>query len=120
MGCISGVEAVKRSVVGVGVMVAALFGCDGVGLGGLDYGQCDADCHFERAQLALDNPDPAVLAAAIAAAGEPIEQDLLRVRLAAIRPALGPKLCAEVTTPAAREKCQQVVGRPHLQGVPSP
>lgn len=100
-----------------GPVIFLLAGCN---LGRFDYGQCDADCHFERAQVALDNPDPAALEAAIAAAGDPLEQDLLRVRLAAIRPSQGAKLCEGVTTTGAREKCQQVIGRPHLQGVPSP
>lgn len=116
MGRISGVEAVKLAGA-MGLGFSLLAGCN---LGALDDGQCDADCHFERAQVALDSSDPTALDAAIAAAGDPLEQDLLRVRLAAIRPAQGAKLCAGVTTAAAKEKCQQVVGRPHLQGVPSP
>lgn len=103
-------DHVRRFLAGPAALVLGLAACGGP--------QCDADCHFERAKLAVENPDPALLDAAINASGDALARDLLRVRLATIHPHLGARLCADVTTIAAREKCQQVIGRPHLQGVP--
>ena len=68
----------------------------------------------------MSSADPSALDAEINASGDVLSRDLLRVRLAAVNPSLGGRLCAEVTTVAAQEKCQQVIGRPHLQGISKP
>jgi hypothetical protein len=63
----------------------------------------------------MESGDPAALEAAITAAGDATAQDLLRVQLAVDSPQQADSLCARVTTEFAKEKCQQVLGRPHLR-----
>ena len=81
---------------------------------------CDADCRFDRALAALGRGDEAAMRAEIDTLSDPVQRDLLRLRVATTEPARAGQLCAEVTTDFAREKCQQVLGRPHLQGAPPP
>lgn len=81
---------------------------------------CDADCRFERALQALAAGDEVGMRAEIEAVKDPLQQDLLRLRVATAEPSRAGALCAEVSTPFAQEKCQQVLGRPHLQGTPRP
>ena len=46
----------------------------------------------------------------------PLEQrDLLLLQLAVYNPTMAPKMCAEVQGNIAKDKCTQVIGRPHLQ-----
>jgi hypothetical protein len=54
----------------------------------------------------------------IATVTDPLEQDVLRLRLATEHPSLAASMCPAMTTAVGKEKCQQVIGRPHLQGVP--
>lgn len=90
-------------------------------LGGCD---CDhrptarmrSDCHFERARAALQARDLEAARAVLGDVADPVERDLLRVRLATDDPRHGADLCREVTTDAARDSCRQVLGRPHLTG----
>ncbi len=81
---------------------------------------CDADCRFEKALAALHAGDRAGMRAEIEAVSDPLQRDLLRLRVATAEPAKAGVLCTEVTTDFAREKCQQVLGRPHLHGTPPP
>ncbi|MBM4390333.1 MAG: hypothetical protein FJ090_04355 [Deltaproteobacteria bacterium] len=81
---------------------------------------CDADCRFDKALAALRSGDEAAMRAEIEAVSDPLQRDLVRLRVATVEPARAGKLCTEVTTDFAREKCQQVLGRPHLQGAPPP
>jgi hypothetical protein len=43
------------------------------------------------------------------------QRDLLLLQLAVYNPTMAPKLCAEVQGDIAKDKCNQVIGRPHLQ-----
>ncbi len=81
---------------------------------------CDADCRFERALAALAAGNEAGMHEEIAKITDPLEQDLVRLRVATADPAGAATLCNDVTTDFARQKCQQVLGRPHLQGTPRP
>lgn len=91
----------------VPVILAVLFGCD----------LCDADCHFLRAQATFGKDDAATLAE-IAAVEDPVERDMLRLRLATLDPTRGGFLCRDVSTDYGRARCEQVVGRPHLGAEP--
>lgn len=64
--------------------------------------------------LPLVDDEPA-LNRALAAIADDASHDLLLLRLAITRPDQGARLCARTRTAQAQEKCQQVVGRPHLQ-----
>lgn len=75
----------------------------------------------EECRFAFASPlvaDPPALSAALATVPEAQSRDLLLLRLAIAHPTRAPALCAQVETPSAREKCQQVIGRPHLQSGP--
>ena len=52
--------------------------------------------------------------ATVKATASPQSHDLLLLRLAIDAPAQAGALCQQVQTDGAREKCQQVLGRPHL------
>ena len=57
---------------------------------------------------------PAVLKARLAT--EPVDtQDLLLLTLAIRNPSSAGQFCKQVHTESAKEKCRQVIGRPHLQ-----
>ncbi len=75
------------------------------------------DCRFEFA-LALAE-DPAMLDAALASLeGDPLSRDLLLLRLTVHDPVKFGDLCRSVDTEAARTRCRQVLGRPHLRTPP--
>ncbi len=46
---------------------------------------------------------------------KPEQQDILLLKLAVQNPTLATKFCREVNGRGAKEKCKQVIGRPHLQ-----
>ena len=48
---------------------------------------------------------------------DPTTHDLTLVRLAVAYPAQAGSLCSRVTIELAKEKCKQILGRPHLQDV---
>jgi hypothetical protein len=77
-----------------------------------------AEALHADALVALHAGDNAAVEAIIARAGDPIAQDLLRLELAVDAPSQAGALCAKVTQDFAKAKCQQVLGRPHLQGAP--
>ena len=89
------------------VILALLLGCD----------PCDADCRFMRARATFGKDDAATLAE-IAAVDDPVERDMVRLRLAAIDPTRGGFLCRDASTDYGKARCEQVVGRPHLGGEP--
>ena len=45
---------------------------------------------------------------------DPINKDLLLLKLAVQEPNFSGELCKRVQTAGAKEKCRQVIGRPHL------
>lgn len=45
----------------------------------------------------------------------PEQRDLLLLQLAVYTPTMAPQMCAEVQGQLAKDKCNQVIGRPHLQ-----
>ena len=58
--------------------------------------------------------DAAALKKTLAAIDDPLSRDLLLLRLAIAAPTEGARLCMQVSTEGAKQKCQQVLGRPHL------
>lgn len=77
--------------------------------------ECDPACHLERAKALLVT-DPAAAIAEVRQIDDATERDLALLELAAADPTRGGLVCAEITTPYGKEKCAQVVGRPHLGG----
>ncbi len=73
------------------------------------------DCRLERALGLLD--DRPAFEAWIATL-EPVSRDLLLIRLAVQQPQRARWLCEHVTTAEGQERCQRIVGRPHLGGGP--
>ena len=70
------------------------------------------NCRFEMVQPLMDDPD--ALIAALDQVVDPASRDLLLLRLATSNPKLNSTLCREAATAGAQERCQQVLGRPHL------
>ena len=46
---------------------------------------------------------------------DPLARDLLLIQLAVASPRFAPDLCKRTESQGAKEKCRQVVGRPHLR-----
>lgn len=113
MGPLPRVEAVIFALVLLGA-------CN---LGVVDDGDCSRisegrakeDCRYARARTHAE--DPAALDADLAAIPDSAARDMVLLRLAVDLPSRAPELCARMTTPPAREKCEKVVGRPHLGDV---
>jgi hypothetical protein len=78
-------------------------------------GRARDDCHYALARTHAD--DAARLDGVLSGVADPAARDMVLLRLAVDLPARAPELCARITTPAARDKCDKVVGRPHLGGV---
>ncbi|NOY27061.1 MAG: hypothetical protein GXP62_14420 [Oligoflexia bacterium] len=74
------------------------------------------ECRFTLASALLDQPGQ--LDQALADIDSVESRDLLLLRLAVADPPRASRLCAQVTTTGARQKCRQVVGRPHLSTSP--
>lgn len=95
-------------------------------LGGCSAGSGDCEairaateretCRFEAVKAA--GSDQAAVDLALSAIPEGDARDLVRLRMAIDRPAEGERWCSGVTTALAQEKCQQVLGRPHLRSGP--
>lgn len=79
---------------------------------------CPRESAFDTALAAVRGGDRAGTEAIVAAEGDPIARDMLRVGLATEEPVRGAWLCDAVTTPLAKVKCTNVRGRPHLGGAP--
>lgn len=85
------------------------------------------ECRFQLVQPLLPDPNhPApdrktfqrALDEALAQIDDPRSRDLLLLRLAISSPSTAGYLCTKVETEGARQRCQQVLGRPHLGTVP--
>ncbi len=87
------------------MILALLFGCP------------DPEPPLESALAALNRGDDAALQDQLDQLPNAITRDMLLLELATAEPQQGGRLCARITTDYGREKCQKVVGRPHLQGV---
>ncbi len=62
--------------------------------------------------------DDVALRAGLAAIPEDTSRDLLLSRLAVDDPARAAAFCAQIRTAPFRERCDRVLGRPHLAGAP--
>jgi hypothetical protein len=71
------------------------------------------DCRLRLVQPLIDDDD--ALDAALAEIDDPGSRDLLLLRLAISDPPRAARLCRRVQTEGAKERCRQVLGRPHLQ-----
>ena len=71
------------------------------------------DCRLRLVQPLID--DDAALDAALAEIEDLGSRDLLLLRLAISDPPRAARLCRRVVTDGAKERCRQVLGRPHLQ-----
>ena len=99
-------------------VVVAIIGCGGTDSTG-DCGDIDdvvlqENCRLERASEAFQ-VSPEAFEAELATITAAESRDLVRLRLAIRDPIVAARLCGEVETEAAAEKCRQVLGRPHLQ-----
>ena len=76
-------------------------------------GMTREECRFTEAKLLVS--DPPALDTALAGL-DPTSRDLLLVRLAMDTPTSSAVLCGRVATAIGRQRCQQILGRPHLRG----
>jgi hypothetical protein len=99
------------------IVLALLLGCGrppGIaGCASLD-GTTKEDCRFDEAKKLVANK--AEFTAAVATIEDPTARDLLLVRLAFEVPSSSATLCSQVTTAIGKQRCQQIIGRPHLRG----
>lgn len=79
-------------------------------------GNAREDCRFEVARGLVS--DPPALDVALGSIEDATARDLVRVRLAFEVPTASSALCAKVVTPVGKQRCQQIIGRPHLRGSP--
>lgn len=79
-------------------------------------GTAREDCRFAEARRV--SADPAALDLTLRAVEDPLARDLLLVRLAFDAPTSSARFCSKVTTDLGKQRCQQIVGRPHLRGSP--
>ncbi|MCB9776992.1 MAG: hypothetical protein H6742_00335 [Alphaproteobacteria bacterium] len=104
-----------------GLLLGLLAGCSPEPTAFDDCGRLSGtareDCRLRFGQALLD--DPAALEQALATL-DPGSRDLLLLRLAVAEPARAGQLCRQVATATAAEKCNQVLGRPHLGTTPKP
>lgn len=77
------------------------------------------NCLFERATLERGK-GPDALELFLKSVPEATSRDLIRLRLAIADPAQAGPLCDRAETPPVKEKCRQVLGRPHLRSRPKP
>ncbi len=81
-------------------------------------GRAKEDCRYALARTHAD--DPAKLDAALDAIEDENARDMVLLRLAVDLPSRAPELCRRTRTPLGKDKCEKVVGRPHLGGVRGP
>lgn len=75
---------------------------------------CTSQPEWDDKTLEQLAAQPTLLKTTLAA--QPVEtRDLLLLTLAIRNPASAGQFCKQVDTEPAKEKCQQVIGRPHLQ-----
>ena len=83
----------------------------------VDDWQNRLDCAYEQAEPLVETDG---LEANLAKLDAKEDRDMVLYRLAVNHPQQANRLCQMVTTRAFVEKCQQVVGRPHLATTPQP
>lgn len=76
------------------------------------------ECRFTEAKKLAAAGGLAVLEQALATVEDPLARDLLVVRLVVDDPSRADALCKLVTAEAGLQRCQQILGRPHLRGGP--
>lgn len=86
------------------------------GCGAIRGGEAREECRFVEAKKLAG--DPGALGAALDTVEDPLARDLLVVRLVVDDPGRAEALCRLVTSEAATQRCQQILGRPHLRGGP--
>jgi len=74
------------------------------------------ECRYQLTLPLLE--DAGALEAALHSIDDPGSHDLLLLRLSIAAPRRASRLCQQVRTDAAAEKCRQVLGRPHLSTTP--
>ena len=84
------------------------------------YSLSRGECEFSQVKAAWERKDQAATETALQAIDDPLERELALVRLAILSPAEAPGLCKRVKLEVPRQKCQQILGRPHLQDVKHP
>lgn len=95
-------------------------------VGGEGLAACDGvsdpvskeDCRYQVVKKLLD--DRPAFTAAVDSITPDTSRDLLLYRIAFDEPKRAPELCRMVRTAATKEKCEKVLGRPHLAGPPKP
>lgn len=89
-----------------------------------DVSACDAlngdaetrtSCRMQVAAQLYEAGRDEAFGLALASVDDPGKRDLVRLQLAIQDPNRAGELCKRVETPAADEKCRQVLGRPHLR-----
>ena len=58
--------------------------------------------------------NPKALEVELQKLSSPVEKDLVLLQLAVRQPKYARMLCKKIQTDNAKEKCQQIIGRPHL------
>lgn len=76
------------------------------------------DCRLRILKPVFDGGQQGAFDAALRELEDPVSRDLVRLRLAVANPADAGRLCHQVETRGAQEKCRQVLGRPHLGAGP--
>lgn len=72
------------------------------------------NCRLEMLIPIFEGGNAEAFAKGLAQLKDPNARDLVRLRLAVQQPDRAGHLCGQVETQGAREKCRQVLGRPHL------
>ena len=60
--------------------------------------------------------DPVAMEKMLQTESDPIQKDILLLQLAVRSPKHAQQLCKKIQTDNAKEKCRQIIGRPHLGG----
>lgn len=88
------------------------------GCAGIRDGTEREECRFTEAKKLAAPGDFAGLEKALGTVEDPLARDLLVVRLVVDDPSRAGALCKLVTSEAGLQRCQQILGRPHLRGGP--
>ena len=105
------------------MMLAWLLAC-GRPVESADLAACSAlpemtareDCRLRVIEPLFRAEDPGAFDAALSSLEDPASRDLVRLRLSIDDPSEAGRLCEQAETAPAKEKCRQVLGRPHLRG----
>ncbi|MDP2309190.1 MAG: hypothetical protein Q8P18_24415 [Pseudomonadota bacterium] len=100
------------------VLLLLVFGCHTepglAGCEGVRDPIAREECRYDAIKPLV--ADDAALRAAVDSMTDSASRDLVLLRLAFDRPERAQALCRMVKTPPVREKCDKVVGRPHIAG----